>query len=58
MSDLLNADEIRRDERKRIWDEINKHIKPGKLQGNGWDDTAQRNGLILAANIINKAGSK
>lgn len=35
------------------WTAINNHIKPGPLQGNGCDETAQRNGLILASNIIN-----
>ena len=34
------------------WDRINSQIKPGQLLGNGSDETAQRNGLILAANMI------
>lgn len=34
------------------WETINALIKPGELQGNGCDQTAQRNGLILAANAI------
>ena len=50
------ADEIRRDERKHVWDEINKDIKYGSLRGNGCDETAQRNGLILATNIIFRLG--
>jgi len=53
---LLNANKIRRDERKRIWDELNKHIKTGHLKGNGLDKMAERNGLILATNIIFKLG--
>lgn len=31
---------------------IDKWIKPGELQGNGCDDTAQRNGMILASNLL------
>mgnify|MGYP000875327706 CR=1 FL=1 len=27
-------------------------IREGPLQGNGWDDTAQRNGIILAYNTL------
>jgi hypothetical protein len=27
-------------------------IKDGPLQGDGWDKTAERNGLILASNIL------
>lgn len=52
----LDADEIQRDEYKLIWDKINKYIKTGNLQGNGCDETAERNGLILAANIIFELG--
>ena len=43
---------IRADERKKMLELINSHIKPGRLQGNGCDDTAQRNGMILAYNLI------
>ena len=32
--------------------EIGKWIKPGILQGNGYDSTAQRNGLVLAYNLL------
>ena len=39
-------------ERQACWDEVNKLIVPGELQGNGCDDAAQRNGLILASNLI------
>jgi hypothetical protein len=42
------------DERKVIWNEINNLIKSGNLQGNGFDEMAQRNGLILACNTILK----
>lgn len=31
---------------------INALIKEGPLQGHGWDDTAQRNGVILAHNAL------
>ena len=51
-NELLDPDEIRRDERKRVWKEISKHIRPGILPGNGRDKQAERNGLILATNII------
>ena len=37
---------------QEAWNKINSYIKPGRLQGNGCDDTAQRNGMILASNII------
>jgi len=43
-------------ERNRIWIEINTHIKSGSLGGNGTDKTAERNGLILASNIIHGMG--
>lgn len=34
------------------WEAINALIKPGPLQGDGIDKTAERNGLIFAANVI------
>lgn len=34
------------------WERVTALIKPGKLQGNGVDQTAKRNGIILAANTI------
>lgn len=34
------------------WNAINAHIKPGVLPGNGLDQQAQRNGMILASNIV------
>lgn len=34
------------------WEAVNALIKPGDLGGNGCDQNAQRNGLILAANVI------
>lgn len=36
------------------WETVNALIKPGQLQGNGWDKTAERNGIILAANALLK----
>ena len=39
-------------ERREIWKELNSMVKPGHLNGNGCDGTAQRNGIILAANIV------
>jgi hypothetical protein len=45
-------DEKLRSERKKMWEQINQHIIKGHLDGNGCDETAQRNGLILATNII------
>jgi hypothetical protein len=44
--------DVVRAERRAAWEAVNKHIKMGKLQGNGCDETAQRNGLILAANLL------
>lgn len=37
------------------WEEINKMIVPGELPGNGCDKSAERNGLILAANALSPA---
>lgn len=39
-------------DRVAAWEAINALIKVGPLPGNGCDETAQRNGLILAANIL------
>lgn len=39
-------------ERQVCWDEVNSAIKTGPLPGNGCDETAQRNGLVMASNII------
>lgn len=39
-------------ERKACWDSVNAAIKRGPLQGSGWDESAERNGLVLASNII------
>lgn len=50
-------DAFRQDERQKCWDEINAAIKPGPLPGNGRDQTAERNGLVLASNIV-MAGMK
>ena len=40
--------------KNQILDEINKHITSGQLPGNGMDKTAERNGMILATNIISQ----
>lgn len=45
-------DITRRAERRRMWEKINSYIKKGHLDGNGFDKAAQRNGLVLATNII------
>jgi len=55
-NDGLNAEEIKRQERERVWHKINKQIKVGDLQGDGCDETATRNGLIKATNIIFNMG--
>ncbi len=52
----MNEEEIRRDERTKCWQAINQWIRMGSLQGNGCDETAKRNGLILAANEIAMMG--
>lgn len=36
------------------WSAINRWIIPGNLPGNGTDKLAQRNGMILAANIVHQ----
>lgn len=46
---LRNA---RKDERRACWEALNACIQPGHLSGNGTDKTAERNGLILACNIL------
>lgn len=43
---------VARRETQACWDDINAWIKPGELAGNGCDQTAQRNGMILASNIL------
>lgn len=45
---------IRSEVAAEIMDAIDELIKPGKLQGSGLDETAQRNGLILAYNTISQ----
>ena len=47
----LVADKLR-NERNKLWCEINKYIKDGDLGGNGTDKNAERNGMVLASNII------
>lgn len=43
------------------WEAVNVWVQPGPLNGNGCDEQAQRNGMILALNLIaehkQKAGS-
>lgn len=48
----MTEGEIRADERRKCWERVNKWIIPGPLPGNGTDRSAQRNGLVLAANLI------
>ena len=43
-------------ERRRIHEGINALIKSGPLTGNGTDETAERNGIILAANHVFNCG--
>ena len=43
---------VQEKEAQACWDAINAWIKPGELKGNGLDDHAQRNGMILASNIV------
>ena len=44
--------ESRRQALQECWEKVNSIIKQGTLPGNGCDETAQRNGLILATNTI------
>lgn len=37
---------------RECWDAINANIKEGDLGGSGWDKNAERNGMVLAANIL------
>lgn len=46
------SEAFRQDERQKCLDAITAHIKPGPLPGNGLDQTAERNGLVLACNIV------
>lgn len=39
-------------EKQAAWDAIQALIVPGELKGNGCDQLAQRNGVILAANEL------
>jgi hypothetical protein len=39
-------------ERKAAWEAVNALIVPGDIGGNGTDPTAQRNGIVLAANVL------
>jgi hypothetical protein len=52
----MTEDEIRADERRKCWDAINKWIVRGPLPGNGCDASAQRNGMVLATNLIAELG--
>lgn len=58
MADLCRAhyESGRLAERADIWRDIDAAIKPGSLPGDGFDKTAERNGLILAQNIIRGRG--
>ena len=44
--------EIRADERQNCWRLVNAMVHHGSLTGDGRDAVAQRNGLILAANVL------
>lgn len=46
----------KKEERKKMWEAINSQIVSGDIVGNGTDKTAERNGLILATNIICQYG--
>lgn len=39
-------------EREATLAAVNALIKDGPFKGNGWDDLAQNNGVILAANLL------
>ena len=49
---LQFADALIATERQDAWDAVNKWIKTGDLGGNGWDMNAQRNGMVLATNVL------
>ena len=50
----MSADEasIRADERRKCWDLLQGLIQKGPLPGSGCDATAERNGVVLAANAL------
>ncbi len=52
---LSLAGELRAASACNCWQRVNALIKQGDLPGNGCDETAERNGLILAANAILRA---
>jgi hypothetical protein len=37
---------------EKAWVEVDRLIVRGELPGNGWDRTAERNGIIIAANKL------
>jgi hypothetical protein len=37
---------------EEVWNELNGYIKQGDIGGNGCDPSAQRNGIVLAANLV------
>ena len=46
------AEAARQEALKDAWDVVNALIVFGQLEGNGTDQTAERNGLVLAANAV------
>lgn len=49
---MIPAKEFRLKILQEAWEKIDALIVPGELPGNGTDGTAERNGLILASNIL------
>lgn len=56
---MINATKeakIRKDERKKVWEEIYKSIPECELPGIGSDQLSIRNGMTTAANIVYDMG--
>jgi len=51
---VAGMEEGRRKEAQECWEAINKQLHPELPKGNGCDERAQRNGMVLALDIISK----
>lgn len=48
----MTEEEIRQDERTKIWKKVNNMKPKGYLGRNRFDKNSERNGMILVANMI------
>lgn len=56
MINKSKENKIRKDERRKVWEEICKIIPPGDLPGVGNEKLSIRNGMIMAADIVYEMG--